>query len=293
MNAKKNNPGVSTSRREEAQDEWDVFVSHASEDKDAIARPLAEALRTKGLRVWYDEFALKVGDSLRRKIDQGLTRSRFGVVILSPHFFEKHWPQQELNGLATREVDGKKVVLPVWHRVGFKDVQQYSPILADRIAVSTDKGVPHVIAELLRAMSQFDSFVSTTETVQYISNLESLLEARTDQLQAAKSALERSYDLTLEALGDALDLRHAEPEGHCKRVTAFTVAIARIMGLPREQINVIARAAFLHDIGKLSIPEAILRKPGKLISCARVPRLSNSQENPVPRRSFRNSLRSP
>jgi putative nucleotidyltransferase with HDIG domain len=98
----------------------------------------------------------------------------------------------------------------------------------------------------------------------YQTNLESLVEARTDQLQAAMSSLERSYDITLEALGDALDLKDAETEGHSKRVTAFTIAIARAMGLPREQIAVIARGAFLHDIGKMAIPDAILRKPAKL-----------------------------
>jgi putative nucleotidyltransferase with HDIG domain len=98
----------------------------------------------------------------------------------------------------------------------------------------------------------------------YQTNLESLVEARTNQLQAAMANLERSYDNTLEALGDALDLKDAETEGHSKRVTAFTIAIARAMGLPREQILVIARGAFLHDIGKMAIPDAILRKPDKL-----------------------------
>jgi putative nucleotidyltransferase with HDIG domain len=98
----------------------------------------------------------------------------------------------------------------------------------------------------------------------YQTNLESLVKARTDQLQLAMSNLERSYDITLEALGDALDLKDRETEGHSKRVTAFTIAIARAMGMPREQINTIARGAFLHDIGKMAIPDKILNKPGKL-----------------------------
>ncbi len=100
----------------------------------------------------------------------------------------------------------------------------------------------------------------------YQTNLESLVKARTDQLQAAMVSLERSYDITLEALGDALDLKDAETAGHTKRVTAFTIAIARAMGLPREQIAVIARGAFLHDIGKMAIPDKILNKPAKLTS---------------------------
>jgi cyclic di-GMP phosphodiesterase len=98
----------------------------------------------------------------------------------------------------------------------------------------------------------------------YQTNLESLVAARTDQLQAAMANLERSYDITLEALGDALDLKDAETEGHSRRVTAFTIAIAKAMGLPADQIPMIARGAFLHDIGKMAIPDAILRKPGKL-----------------------------
>jgi putative nucleotidyltransferase with HDIG domain len=102
------------------------------------------------------------------------------------------------------------------------------------------------------------------ENRKYQTELESLVDARTEQLQKAMSNLERSYDITLEALGDALDLKDAETEGHSKRVTAFTIAIARAMGLPRDQIAVIARGAFLHDIGKMAIPDAILRKPGKL-----------------------------
>src|ERR1051326_2508953 len=98
----------------------------------------------------------------------------------------------------------------------------------------------------------------------YQSNLESLVSARTEQLRQAMQDLERSYDITLEALGDALDLKDAETEGHSKRVTAFTIAMARAMGLPGDKIKVIARGAFLHDIGKMKIPDSILRKPGAL-----------------------------
>src|SRR6201984_73263 len=96
------------------------------------------------------------------------------------------------------------------------------------------------------------------------SNLEALVAQRTQQLRAAFVDLERSYDITLDTLGDALDLKDAETEGHSKRVTAFTIAIARAMGLSGEKIRVIARGAFLHDIGKMAIPDHILRKPGAL-----------------------------
>jgi putative nucleotidyltransferase with HDIG domain len=102
------------------------------------------------------------------------------------------------------------------------------------------------------------------ENRDYQTNLESLVKDRTAQLQNAMAELERSYDITLQALGDALDLKDAETEGHSRRVTAFTMAIAKAMGVPREQIDVIARGAFLHDIGKMAIPDNILLKPGKL-----------------------------
>ena len=98
----------------------------------------------------------------------------------------------------------------------------------------------------------------------YQTNLEALVTARTEQLRHTMVDLERAYDITLEALGDALDLKDVETEGHSKRVTAFTIAMARQMGLPGDKIRVIARGAFLHDIGKMAIPDSILRKPGAL-----------------------------
>lgn len=95
-------------------------------------------------------------------------------------------------------------------------------------------------------------------------DLEHLVAARTEMLRQAMADLERSYDITLEALGDALDLKDAETEGHSKRVTAYTIALARALGVESTEIRIIARGAFLHDIGKMAIPDAILLKPGRL-----------------------------
>jgi hypothetical protein len=133
---------------------WDVFVCHASEDKDDFVRPLARGLETHGLKVWFDEFTLTVGDSLRRSIDRGLAGSRFGVVVISPNFLQKEWPQRELDGLVARETGGVKVILPVWHKTTADLIRRYSPTLADKVAVSSARGLEHVIAELLRAMEQ-------------------------------------------------------------------------------------------------------------------------------------------
>jgi hypothetical protein len=109
--------------------EWDVFISHASEDKESFVRPLAKRLQERGLRVWFDEFTLTVGDSIRRSIDSGLARSRYGIVVISPDFLQKEWPQKELDGLVAREIDGVKAILPVGIRSGertFAPIRQHS-----------------------------------------------------------------------------------------------------------------------------------------------------------------------
>ncbi|MCY4516259.1 MAG: DUF1883 domain-containing protein [Acidimicrobiaceae bacterium] len=121
----------------DATADYDIFISHATEDKDAVARPLAAALDARGVTVWYDEFELRIGDSLRRKIDAGIAGSRFGLVVLSHAFFDKGWAQYELDGLVTRTVGGDQVLLPVWHEISKDEVGARSPSLADRVALKT------------------------------------------------------------------------------------------------------------------------------------------------------------
>jgi len=128
--------------------QFDVFVSHATEDKDAIVRPLSQALQIQGLSVWYDEFELRIGDSLRRKIDHGLANSRFGVVVISRSFFAKNWAQYELDGLVTREMHGgTQVILPVWHEISKDEIISKSPTLADKLALRTADSTIQEIAE--------------------------------------------------------------------------------------------------------------------------------------------------
>jgi hypothetical protein len=130
---------------------WDVFISHASEDKN-LARNLAYKLEDSGLQVWFDSLQLNTGDSLRGKIDEGLAASEYGVVILSQAFFAKKWPQRELNGLLSREEEGHKVVLPVWHQMTASDIRKYSPILADKLAPNTADGISNVTQCILSAI---------------------------------------------------------------------------------------------------------------------------------------------
>ena len=144
----------------------DLFISHASDDKEEIARPLAQLLRERGFSVWYDEFALTLGDNLRRSLDEGLRNCRFGVVILSPRFLQKAWTQEELDALITREIASEgKVILPVWHHVTQTDVLQYSPALANRISVSTDEGLQRVVERIEQALRK-SGVAPTAETPQ-------------------------------------------------------------------------------------------------------------------------------
>jgi hypothetical protein len=131
---------------------WDVFISHASEDKAAVAKPLADMLQAKGLRVWYDEYTLSLGDNLRRSIEQGLAASRYGIVVLSPSFFAKKWTQLELDGLFALESPGQKKILPVWHNVTAADVEHFSSFMAMRLGVSTTSGLDQVVAKIIEAI---------------------------------------------------------------------------------------------------------------------------------------------
>jgi hypothetical protein len=133
--------------------DWDVFISHASEDKQDVVRPLAEQLKKHGLKIWVDEFELRLGDSLRQKIDIGLSKSKYGIVVLSPSFFQKDWPQKELDGLVAREKDSQKIILPIWHKLNVDDVVKYSPLLSGRLAAKWEEGVEEIAKKVLMAIN--------------------------------------------------------------------------------------------------------------------------------------------
>ncbi|MGW1493963.1 TIR domain-containing protein [Streptomyces sp. NPDC002402] len=141
-------PSASTIEDEQA---WDVFISYASEDKE-VARSLAEALRSRGVKVWLDELVLRIGDCLRRKIDDGLAHSTFGVVVLSKAFFAKGWAQYELDGIVTQSVAGSQRLLPIWHEISKEEVASRSPSLVDIIARDTSTHSIEKIAEEIAAL---------------------------------------------------------------------------------------------------------------------------------------------
>ena len=140
--------------RSEITEEYDVFVSHAWEDKEDFVDEFVEELKKQGLKVWYDTNKLKWGDSMREKIDKGLAKSKYGVVVLSPNYIAEHkyWTKAELNGLFQVENINGKVILPIWHNLTKKQVVEYSPIIADRKAMTTAAMTPEEIATELKEL---------------------------------------------------------------------------------------------------------------------------------------------
>jgi hypothetical protein len=130
----------------------DFFLSHAGEDRQAFVSPLAEGIVRRGKSLWYSEYEITLGDSLRARIDRGLSESRFGVVVLSHAFFTKPWPQAELDALASRSMhEGRKVILPVRHQMTIDELRSRSPLLAGVLSVDSSIGVPAVVEAIIRA----------------------------------------------------------------------------------------------------------------------------------------------
>ena len=143
--------------------EFDVFISHATEDKD-FAGPLARDLRSAGLRVWFDEFELELGDSLNEKINYGLSRSRYGVVVISPTFFRKHWTQLEMNGFVARQTAGERVILPIWHRITKNEIIEQAPPLADIVSLnSSTQSMVEIVGEVVDRVKGRESIADLSQ----------------------------------------------------------------------------------------------------------------------------------
>jgi len=131
----------------------DVFISHASEDKEAVARPLADALKAQKWEVWLDEDVLEMGHRLSAVIGAGIAGTRYGVVVLSPAFFRKTWPKRELEALIAREIaEGQDLLLPVWHGITAAEIEPLSELLADRKGIPPAGGLEPVIAAVTRVL---------------------------------------------------------------------------------------------------------------------------------------------
>lgn len=129
--------------------DWDVFICHASEDKEAVVLGLVTELRNRGINPWVDETVMRIGDSIRQRIDHGLAHSRFGIVVLSPAFFatKKKWTRLELDALVALETSGRQRILPIWHGLSTDEILSYSPLLAGKVAARTSEATIREIAE--------------------------------------------------------------------------------------------------------------------------------------------------
>lgn len=146
-------PVYKANRCEKYVYDWDVFICHASEDKEAFVEELADKLKDRGVRVWYDDFSLRLGDRLKDKIEEGLAKSRFGITVLSKNFFKKKWPRDELDILTQRDSFNRKVILPIWLDVNYEDVFKESPLLAGHIAARLEEGIDKIVDKILKEIS--------------------------------------------------------------------------------------------------------------------------------------------
>lgn len=147
-----NNYTIMNNSNDHGAEEYDVFISHAWEDKESFVEEFVEELKKIGLKVWYDKSQMKLGDSMRQRIDDGLKKSRFGIVVLSPDYIKegKYWTKTELDGLFQLESINGKTIIPIWHNLQKKEVIAYSPTIAGRLAASTAVFSPEEIAKRIK-----------------------------------------------------------------------------------------------------------------------------------------------
>lgn len=130
---------------------YDVFISHAYEDKSSFVNELAVSLKTKGLRVWYSGSELKLGDNITTSVNHALKEAKFGIVIISPIYLKKRWAMNELNALFSSETDHNRI-LPILHNITVAEIRKHLPVLADRYAISSEKGMQIVTNKVLQVV---------------------------------------------------------------------------------------------------------------------------------------------
>jgi hypothetical protein len=203
--------------------DWDIFVSHASDDKEDVVTPLAAALQRAGLRVWLDRQEVHLGDSLADKIDQGLANSAIGVVILSPSFIASSWAQSELKALgAMEEAFGRTIIFPVWHRLDKTAVTKAFPRLGDRIAATTADGVASVAAQIVNVVLRPDSGAPSVTRPTRLRLLNRLLDDTPDR-QTVRDFFTAHAGMIHEAVGSSDEFEAAVQLGP----TTIDVCVAR------------------------------------------------------------------
>lgn len=183
--------------------EYDFFISHASTDKDGFVRPLVKALENRGYRVWFDEDRLIPGESIRKSIDFGLSRAKRGLVILSPAFLGRNWPEWELSGLVQRQNSkGEKLIVPIWHDLDHDEIVKYSPPLADLVAILSSAGIDTIVRKLAKSIPPHLN--GSPDVLQQARDLadEAKIMRKCGKLTEAESLFLRALDLKKASTGE-------------------------------------------------------------------------------------------
>ena len=264
-----------------SQTEWDVFISHASEDKEKFVKPLAIILARAGVKVWYDEFTLRAGDSLMRSIDKGLANSKSGIVVISKAFIEKKWPEYELRGLITLEMASKNnKVIPVWYGVSRDEVMAFSPTLADKLALDTTRQSIETIALRVIEIVRPDIIITLKKRALFLEAVQAakpqsipinkIISSPIRHATLSKSLLQRSHlvskvlqdvsPLSLERLIDSLrrDLYPQDSIEHWEALTIAYLNLTQNRELDIEQKKEIFRALLMASSGLIT-EEDLLR----------------------------------
>jgi DNA polymerase III alpha subunit len=196
-----------------------IFISHASEDKDEFVRPLAEALNElEEFEVWYDEYELKWGDSLFREINNGLSNCDYAIVVFSKDFFKKEWPQEELNGLFALEKMNGKLILPIWKDITKEEITQYTPVIAERLAIKSTEGIPKIISELMKVVGVSNRTKEIVSDEDYLKEFsDSLLKDKERNENTEKLHRQFFVDLINEGAKKVLNSLHNSIEGILKK----------------------------------------------------------------------------
>ncbi len=197
---------------------WDAFISHASEDKEEIVKPLAEELKAYGAKVWYDEFELKPGDSLSKSIDKGLIGSKYGVVIISSAFINKGWTDYELRSLISKEIDTGKTIIPVWHNISVEEVTKFSLFLKDKYSIKSDIGVSILALKILEVIRPdiansfaiIQAFRNLKKTESVMIEIDKIKENDIYLHQALPPHMVASVFLICKLLGDAINMDYTK-----------------------------------------------------------------------------------
>jgi len=263
-----------------SQTEWDIFISHASEDKEKFVKPLAIILARAGVKVWYDEFTLRAGNSLMRSIDKGLANSKSGIVVISRAFIEKKWPEYELRGLITIEMSGKNnKVIPVWYGVSHDEVMAFSPTLADKLALDTTRQSTETIALRIIEIVRPDIIITLKKRALFLEAVQSskpqsvpinkIISGPIRHATLSKSLLQRSHlvskvlqevsPLSLERLIDSFrrDLYPQDSIEHWEALAIAYLNLTQNRELEIEQKKEIFRALLVASSGLITEEELL------------------------------------